>query len=243
MKAISCILGVMRSRAELVSPLLPEDLLIIEFLEAHVETFFREYLEEDEIVMGLRFDPRLRLHHWDEAIRRMRSAGYIVHVAAGRARVERPPLGEGRTIYRLRVGEPATNLVAIAQLIGRDPVEAAFDAYLDDVGLERFTTLHRFGVTFSTRLRLLTSPKGARALSGAFARDVFREVRSDSGEIRVTPAHGHEGRYLLLGGGRVLDPGVSWNCMAANDRAIRDSDRGDRVDFEDRWRRAGQLGR
>jgi hypothetical protein len=126
-------------------------------------------------------------------------------------------------------------------MIGPTPVENVLDPYLDDLAVEVLVTMHRLGVTFSPKLRLLTSPKGAKHLSKRFVTDAFTEMRCQQGEARVTAVVGHEGRVLLLAGQGVVSLGCSLNNLNVTERPSRDGDRGDSADFETRWGAATPL--
>jgi hypothetical protein len=147
--------------------------------------------------------------------------------------IQRPPLGDVETVVRLRLGHAVTNLVGLVQMIGSARVEGLIDIYLDDLGMERLVTMYRLGVRFSPKTRLLT--KSAKKLSKLMVQGAFDEMGSPHGEVRVTAAGGHEGRFIFLAGGGVVSIGCSLNNIDVNERAFVAGDKGDRAEFEARW--------
>jgi hypothetical protein len=165
----------------------------------------------------------------------MRAAGWVVTEKFSMLLVQRPPLGEVETSVRFCLGTGASNLIALVQLVGATPVEAVLDVYLDDSGVARLVTMHRLGTRFAPGLRLLTSGAGAKRLSVGFVKDALAELGCIQGQVRVTAASGHEGRFLFLAGAGVVSIGCSLNKIDVNERAFRDVDRGDVAAFEARW--------
>jgi hypothetical protein len=142
---------------------------------------------------------------------------------------------------RTRRGEPAHNMIRVADLIrkAQAKVEAVYDGYLDDVGLRTFSTLVRLSRAASPRVRLLTSRHhGANALNPQWAAQLLHELGCPQAEIRqMSNKKGHEGRFLLLSGGRTLRLGMSLNGFDTNDAGHVDveGDREDRELFEREW--------
>ena len=158
--------------------------------------------------------------------------------AMARARIGGP--APARSV-RTRRDEPALNVIRVADLIrnAQAKVEAVYDVYLDDVGLRAFSTLMRLSRAASPRVRLLTSRHhGAKALNPQWAAQLLREVGFPQSEIRqMSNKKGHEGRFLLLSGGRTLRLGMSLNSFDTNDVGHVDveGDREDRELFEREW--------
>jgi hypothetical protein len=216
-----------------------EDWSLVERLEAYVEGKFQSpsNCKLLNLVMEDSDGPYDR-RHYNEFVKRARAVGWSVAVDGSKILIEKPPLGEIATTARLMRGYPATNLTTWVQVIGTVPVECILDVYLDDAGLERLLTMHRLGVRFSPKLRLLTSQSGAKNLSKAFVNDVLAELGCQQGEIRVTTGRGHEGRFMLLDDASVVALGCSLNGLDTNERAHRSGDQGERADFETRWKQA-----
>jgi hypothetical protein len=146
------------------------------------------------------------------------------------------------TSVRTRRGESAHNVIRVADLIlkTKAKIEAVYDVYLDDAGLRMFSTLARLSRAASPRVRLLTSGEGAKRMNPGFAMQLLRELGCPQAEIRQTSSKGHEGRFLLLSGGRTVRLGMSLNRFDTNDAAHVDveGDREDRALFESEWARA-----
>jgi hypothetical protein len=142
-----------------------------------------------------------------------------------------PPL----TSVHLNLGKPATNHVRLARLIRGAKVEAVYDPYLDDKGLTTLLTLVQLGGAVAPRLRLLTSDRMTVNLD--FVRKLFTELGCDKAksEIRSVPDRGHQGRFILLTGGRAITLGMSLNGLNVNDDAHLRDDSEHRPLFESEW--------
>src|SRR5262249_35835627 len=99
---------------------------------------------------------------------------------------ERGATEEIKVAKRLKVGEPATNLLKLAQLIGDETLIGVHDPYLDEKALEALHKLIGLGVSVADDLRLVTAPKGAKAGASldAFLSDSNTELKN-RWEIRV----------------------------------------------------------
>jgi hypothetical protein len=233
----------MKSPSAMEPEFTPEDWGIVEGIESAVEAHFEGHPRSTCANFIPSSAEGAERRHWSEAIRRIRAAGWIVkpNNAGSNVIVERPPLGEVATTARFTRERPATNLAMLVDMIGRTPVEAILDAYLDDRAVEALVTMHRLGVQFSAKLRLLTGRSGAKNLSKSFVADAFIELVCQQGEVKIVGASVHEGRLLLLGGQGVLALGCSLNSFKANERPHRGGDHGEWADFEKRWATAAPF--
>jgi hypothetical protein len=146
------------------------------------------------------------------------------------------------------VGEPATNLRKLAQLIGDETLIGVHDPYLDEKALETLHKLMGLGVNVAEDLRLVTAPKGAKAAASleAFLSDSNTELKN-RWEMRVYSGEAKPHRRLLiLKNGGVVTFGLSLNnlnkdevldCLPAGDElAIYDQKL-----FESIWESAEPL--
>jgi hypothetical protein len=131
--------------------------------------------------------------------------------------------------------QPASNFSRISRLIGSAHVEAVYDPYLDDKGLDNLLTLVRLANSVSPNLRLTTSEKGARRLTTPFVKAFFKELGCTSGEIRKTSSQKPHRRFMLLSGGQSLIMGMSLNDLDKNEAVRLESDSYDRTFFESDW--------
>jgi hypothetical protein len=233
----------MKSPSALEPEFTAEDWAIVEGIESDVESYIETHPDSTHMNFVPNSDPRLKRRHWNEVVRRIRAAGWPVEVndTFSNVVVRRPPVGEVVTSIRFARGRPASNLATLVDLIGPTPVEGVLDVYLDDRAVATLVTMHNLGVTFSSKLRLLTARRGAKGLSKAFVSDAFTEMGSQRGEARTTWGAGHEGRLLLLAGHGVISLGCSLNNFDANERPNRGADQGEWADFETRWESATPL--
>jgi hypothetical protein len=148
-----------------------------------------------------------------------------------------PPL----TSVHLRLGEPATNHVRLARLIRGAKVEAVYDPYLDDKGLATLLTLVQLDGGVAPVIRVLTSDR--KTVNPDFVTALFVELGCDQAksEIRSVPDRGHQGRFILLAGGRAITLGMSLNGLNVNDDAYLGDDREHRPLFESEWAKAGPV--
>jgi hypothetical protein len=216
-----------------------EDWASVEQIETYVERCFQKDPNKSSMNLVTEGDRR----HLNEFAKRARAAGWLITARYSHLLIERPPLGEIDSTVRLSRGQPAANLTALVQLIGPTPVEAILDVYLDDVALERLVTMHRLGVNFSPKTRLLTSKskKGADRLSKQFVQDLFKDLGCNQGAVKSMPANQHEGRFILLSGANVVTLGCSLNNLDVNETTHRGGDHGEREYFEGQWSTAESL--
>jgi hypothetical protein len=233
----------MKSPSVLEPEFTAEDWAIVDGIEAGVEKYLQDHPDSTHVNFVPNAQPEWKRRHWNEVVRRLRAAGWVVKVndTVSNILVTRPPLGEVATAVRFTHGRPATNLTTLVDMIGPTPIEGILDVYLDDRGVGTLLTMHRLGATFSPRVRLLTSSKGAKHLSKSFVADAFTEMGCQQGEARITSANSHEGRLLLLAGRGVIGLGCSLNNFNVNERPSRGGDRGEWGDFETRWQAATPL--
>jgi hypothetical protein len=141
-----------------------------------------------------------------------------------------------QTPTRTRTSEKdvASNYSRIARLIGAAKVEAAYDPYLNDNGLEALLLVVKLANSVGPSLRLLSSRKGAKSLTKLFVEGVFKELAT-AGEVRVSHEKKPHARYLLLTGGQALKMGHSWNELHKNEFVNLEDDSLHRPHFEDVW--------
>jgi hypothetical protein len=120
-------------------------------------------------------------------------------------------------------------------------IEAVFDPYLDDRGLDSLRALFHLGTKFSTKLRILTSATGAKNLSEMFLASFCRELGC-ANNLRVT--NREHRRFLILHTKEIVVAGFSLNNLEHNERAQRipslDSEQ-DLVFFEKSWAAANSF--
>lgn len=232
----------MKTPAALEPEFTAEDWALVEEIEADAEEYFRKNPNSTDINLIMEgVDSPYARRHWNEFVKRARAAGWSVKVRASYLFLEKPPLGEIESTARLVRGQPATNLTSLVQMIGPTPIESILDVYLDDVALERLLTMHRLGVNFSPKVRLLTSKRGAKNLSKRFVENVCTEFGCNHGAVKVITANQHEGRFILLSGDNVITLGCSLNNLDVNETTHRGGDHGEGADFERRWLEAESL--
>jgi hypothetical protein len=132
-------------------------------------------------------------------------------------------------------GQLASNFSRISRLIGSAHVEAVYDPYLDDKGLDNLLTLVGLANSVSPNLRLTTSKEGARRLTTPYVKAFFKGLGCISGEIRKTSSQKPHRRFMLLSGGQSLIMGMSLNDLDKDEAAHLESDSYDRTFFESDW--------
>ncbi len=144
---------------------------------------------------------------------------------------------------RLVRGKPASNIGTIQRVIATSVIEAVYDIYLDDKGVDMLITLHNLGTKFDPELRLLSSAaKVPKELRKQFVSQAFIDLGCSKGEARyLDMKKGHEYRFMLLTGGRALVLGTSLNRMDVNEAPHLESDTKDRPLFENVWKTALPL--
>lgn len=152
------------------------------------------------------------------------------------------------TTVRLDEEKPASNLAKLVALIGSSNIEAIFDAYLDNKGLDTVLNMATLGIKISTNIRLLTSTKMLQSSSGGTARltpsyikSCQKELGCSGLEIRYNSYTGHQRRFMLLSGGQSLIVGPSLNNLSVNEASHLESDMADIVFFNKEWVSAQHL--
>lgn len=152
------------------------------------------------------------------------------------------------TTVRLNEEEPASNLAKLVALIGSSTIEAIFDAYLDNKGLETLLNMVTLGINVSTSIRLLTSTKmvqqpssGLPRLTTSYIRIWLNQLGCAGAEVRHNPYTGHQRRFMLLSGSQSLIVGPSLNNLSVNEASHLESDINDISFFNNEWQKSQQL--
>lgn len=152
------------------------------------------------------------------------------------------------TTVRLNEEEPASNLAKLVALISNSTIEAIFDAYLDNKGLETLLNMATLGTRISANVRLLTSTKMVQQpsnriprLTTSYVRTWLNQLGCNGAEVRHSPYTGHQRRFMLLSGGQSLIVGPSLNNLSVNEASHLESDTSDVVFFNGEWLKAQQL--
>jgi hypothetical protein len=150
------------------------------------------------------------------------------------------------TQARLSEATPASNYQTISTLMGTAQMEAVFDPYLDNKGLDALLTIASLGGLIANPVRLLTSSKmtvlvkGVPRLSKPYVEDWLKEL-GNSGEVRLMGSDKEHRRFILLSGGQSLILGPSLNSLAKNEATHVESDQFDRSFFDSQWAAATPL--
>ena len=162
-----------------------------------------------------------------------RAVGDLVAKIPGMTWPFRPTKG------RVSATTPATNFRTISQLVGASQVEAVFDPYLTNSGLENLRVILSFGDgTVANGVRLLGS---AETTAGSVPRfnkagvDAWLLQLGISGEARAVAAKSEHRRFLLLSGGQSLLLGHSLNSVHKNEAVRVESNAEDRPFFDATW--------
>ena len=158
----------------------------------------------------------------------------------GRMEGKRIDWSSSLTSIRLYKDEPATNFSKLVGLISTSTIEAVFDPYLDNKGLDNILTIVKFGVSISHNLRLLTSSKVVSRLTKSYIQSWFKELNC-SGEIRQLKSDKEHRRFMLLSGGQSLIIGLSLNDISKNEAAHLESDTQDLTFFDSEWNTASKI--
>jgi hypothetical protein len=149
---------------------------------------------------------------------------------------------------RLAAATPASNYRTISSLIGGGQVQAVFDPYLDNQGLENLIRILSFGqASVANGVRLLGSSVTLAGGAGKPPRftksgvDAWAAQLGVQAEARVLPQKDEHRRFLLLDGGRSLILGPSLNSLAKNEAVVVEDDKEDRPFFDLQWSRASVL--
>lgn len=151
------------------------------------------------------------------------------------------------TAVRLNEQEPASNLAKLVALIGSSSIEAIFDAYLDNKGLETILNMATLGINISTNIRLLTSTKMVQSSSGiprlttSYIRSWIDQLDCSSAEIRHNRYTGHQRRFMLLSGSQSLIVGPSLNNLSVNEASHLEANTADISFFNSEWNSAQEL--
>lgn len=148
---------------------------------------------------------------------------------------------EGRT--RLEAKEPASNYRRLVELIGTLRIEAVFDPFLEERGLDNLLTLIKLGSSVSPKVRLITSSKVGAKVNQKYVRAWLTETGCRLGEFRVSSSVEpipHR-RFILLNGGKCLILGLSLNELGKDEAAHLEDDGPDRIFFDKEWMMAQPL--
>ncbi|WP_335076091.1 hypothetical protein [Nostoc sp.] len=151
------------------------------------------------------------------------------------------------TAVRLNEQEPASNLAKLVALIGSSSIEAIFDAYLDNRGLETILNMATLGINISTNIRLLTSTKMVQLSSGmprmttSYVRNWLNQLGCNGAKIRHNPYTGHQRRFMLLSRSQSLIVGPSLNNLSVNEASHLEPDTADIYFFNSEWQSAQEL--
>jgi hypothetical protein len=139
------------------------------------------------------------------------------------------------TSIRIYKDEPATNVSKLVGLINTSVIEAVFDPYLDNKGLDTLLNLATLGVPISPSIRMLTSSKVANTRLTKNYLQLWLKELNCSGEIRQLSSNKEHRRFLLLSGGQSLIIGLSLNDLSKNEAAHIESDTQDLAFFNSEW--------
>lgn len=149
---------------------------------------------------------------------------------------------------RLIAEKPASNLRTISRLIGSGEVQAIFDTYLDNEGLENLCHILSFGKgSVANDIRLLATTATTKGSVGKPARfskagvDAWAAQLGIAAEVRVLRQGKEHRRFLLLSGGRTLILGPSLNSLHKNEAVAIEDDTDDRAFFDQQWQTATPL--
>lgn len=146
---------------------------------------------------------------------------------------------------RLKAGQPATNLLKIAEVIGNGIMTDVFDPYTDALALRTLLKLNGMGVKISKGLRLLRKPIiGVAAQTLASSLNDLNVEMSTQWELRAT-IKPHR-RFLVLQDKTVITLGLSLNDVnkdEALDRIPTNDNRAahDCKFFDDCWAKSTAL--
>jgi hypothetical protein len=149
---------------------------------------------------------------------------------------------------RLAADKPASNYRTIANLIGNGEIQAVFDTYLDNRGLEHLACILSFGSgSVATNIRLLGTTATLKAGGGKPARftkagvDAWAAQLQIKADARYLPKENEHRRFLLLDDSRSLILGPSLNALNKNEAVSIEDDKEDRPFFNEKWERATPL--
>ena len=148
---------------------------------------------------------------------------------------------------RLNQQEPASNLAKLVALVGSSTIEAVFDAYLDNKGLQTILNMVTLGIKISTTIRMITStnivqpPRGIPRMTTSYVQSWIDQLGCSGAEIRHNAYSGHQRRFILLSGSQSLIVGPSLNNLSVNEASHLEADTADISFFNSEWSSAQQL--
>jgi hypothetical protein len=108
----------MRSPSSLEPEFTAEDWALIEQKEAFLEKHFEQNVTSDHVQVTTDGE-RLARRHWNEVVRRLRAAGWIVNLRHKSFIVERPPLGDCPMHRRTAASGPGGSSDLASRLMSR----------------------------------------------------------------------------------------------------------------------------
>lgn len=146
---------------------------------------------------------------------------------------------------RISANTPATNYSTISKLIGVSQLEAVFDPYLDNQGLEEIRNILSFGKgSVKDGIRLLGSKTTTSSQIPRFTKagvDAWLSQLGIFGEARLVPSKSEHRRFMLLSGGKSLILGPSLNSIHKNEAIRVESGDQDKIFFDSVWKSADPL--
>ena len=146
---------------------------------------------------------------------------------------------------RVSGSTPATNYATISGLIGSSQVQAVFDPYLDNAGLEQLRVILSFGSgSVASGVRLLGSTATTAGSIPRFTKagvDAWLLQLGIGGDARVVAAKSEHRRFMLLSSGHSLLLGPSLNSIHKNEAVRVEVDAEDRPFFDATWTGATPL--
>jgi hypothetical protein len=149
------------------------------------------------------------------------------------------------TEARVSADMPATNYATISGLIGSYQVDAVFDPYLNNAGLEQLSIILSFGSgSVRNGVRLIGSTATTAGRIPRFTKagvDAWLLQLGIAGDARVVAATSQHRRFLLLSSGHSLILGQSLNSIHKNEAIRLEVDAVDRSFFDLTWAGAAPL--
>jgi hypothetical protein len=149
---------------------------------------------------------------------------------------------------RLSADKPASNFRTVASLIGSGEIQAVFDTYLDNEGLEALIRILSFGNgRVADQVRLLGTTATTTGGTGKPPRFTKAGVHAWSvqlgiqAEAKALSQRSEHRRFMLLDGHRSLILGPSLNSLHKNEALAVEDDTEDRPFFDKQWLIAAPL--
>jgi hypothetical protein len=210
---------------------------------------FVEFQESKwRVPTGLDVNKSLSIWAYPENVGQLDSAiRKAVPVATGGSIDTRIEWSSLPTTVRLNEQEPASNLAKLVALIGSSSIEAVFDAYLDNKGLEAILNMATLGIGISPNIRLLTSTKMLKSSNGiprltiSYVRSWVNQLGCSGAEICHATYTGHQRRFMLLSGNQSLIIGPSLNNLSVNEASHLEANTADVSFFESEWNSAHKM--